>query len=228
MLHLPENTDMTDTQNASFSARNGRVWPRRSLLVTLGLAVGALVFFVFVPPNWLGNPDDAAVVVHVPRVSVVGFELVERDAGLSIVARLKNTGKAAATDVSITLQQAPVPSAVTAKRGAETKSLSLGPDEEASYDLGLLSEYLLDWQGRCAGCYFLGLGKGAILPVEVIATTCKGLMEKGKQCRLDYRLLPTTVSIRFALSDGVRIEGLRPIFVYLSQTAETPHRIPKY
>lgn len=219
---------MSDIPNHNSASVSRQTRPRVGLLAALAVVISIYLLSQWLLSGWRENTDEAGASVYVPRLSLIGFELVENEGKLSIVARLKNIGKASAINVSVVLQDELVPPEGPAAPGSEAKLLTLNPNDEATYDLGLLGAHLLRWQGRCAGCYFLGVGKNAMLPVEVIASSCKGLIDRGKRCHLDYRLLPEILNLRFLLNDGVRIEGRLPIYVYLSQTAETPYRIPKY
>lgn len=218
---------MTANSGSSSLSRTGPARPRAGLLLALGVAVAAFVFVQVRAPFWEAG-DEAVAPIYFPRLSLIGFGLAESEGDPTLVVRLKNTGEAAALEVSVALQNVEVSPAGLVQGGDKAGKVSVGPGEEASFDLGRISDHLLQWQATCAGCYFLGLGKSEVMPVEALAGACSELINKGKSCRLDYRLKPATINLRFQTADGLRVEGVRPVFVYLSQTAESSFRIPKY
>lgn len=216
------------TETPASVVASWRAMPRRGFMLALGFVVAAFLFVQVRPLKWGGDSFEIAAPVYVPRLSVIGFDLADRDGITALIVRIRNSGKAVALDVNFALLQDEDAPASSAQQNSDAKKVSVDPDQEANFDLGSLDEHLLRWQGTCAGCYFLGLGKSQIMPVEAIAGSCNALIAKGKSCRLDYRLRPVVLRVTFVTAEGMRIEGGQPVYVYLSQTVESPHRIPKY
>ena len=194
-------------------------------------SIGALICLVVIMliPRFeseVSNESGYITRVDLLRLSV---EKMPGDEQPFIVASLNNPSKNVARDVAFGFRDE---GGVLQFSSSKSTAISPGGDtlqplQALSIPLAPVSEFLAVFQSKCPGCYFLGIGKEAIMPTEMLPRLCKGALEKGRKCSIEYSVFPISITKQFVTVSGETISGGHPVFVYLSRDTTDDFSVPK-
>ena len=169
-------------------------------------------------------PADFGLITRV-EVSRISEETGPDRAEPLIMVHLKNSSRLKASAVSVEIgddfssQKLPDDKKILARA-------DLNPGQEQAVPALALTDLLAQFQSRCPGCFFLGIGKTPSMPVDITARLCRMKLEKGKACRLEYSYYPVELRKVFTTAHGETIVGVTPLFVFMSRTEKTAYSAP--
>jgi len=170
-------------------------------------------------------PADFGLITRVDLSRVTESPEPDRSEPL-VRVHLINSSKIKASGVSIEFGENFSIQKLPDEKGISSR-FDLDPGQERTVPAMPLADFLARFQSRCPGCFFLGIGKPPSLPVEITARLCKGKLDKGLSCRLEYSYYPIELRKTFTTAHGEQIVGITPLFVYLSRTDKTAYSVPK-
>ena len=225
-------SDMTPSFLNKQGAQEPGAAVSKRLVAALGLAILVFAVFYLVSPNWpwqtpVSDDDGFVTRVDIARLSA---EKVEGDAAPVIFVHAKNSSKRPAKAITLALSGNNADSQLLPIRRAKDPlhaGVSLEPGQELKIPVVSVADFLAAFQSKCPGCYFLGVGPTAAMPVELTAQLCSGILEKGRSCHLEYSIVPIALARQFKTVFGESVSGGKTVFVYLSRNFKTEYSVPK-
>lgn len=176
--------------------------------------------------SWQGDvPDDFGWITRVDISSVTESRLASPQES-SISVHLKNSSKSKAIGISISFAGDFSNQNIPGEKRVISLA-SLGPGEDQSLPVMPVSDFLLGFRSQCPGCFFLGVGKEAAMPIDITARLCKSKLDKRQSCRLEYSYYPFEIRKKFTTVYGDEINGGNTLFAFLSRSEKTDLVVPK-
>jgi len=190
------------------------------------------VAFYFIPPETPPSPADKVLKDDNPtKIELVQISIEQwlGDSEPFITIHLDNPSKRTALSVSSNFREgssdlkfSPTKTS-TVFQGA---GLSIEPGKTLAIPAAPVSEFLSTFKNKCAGCYMLGIGKEAKMPLSLSEEICHPKLESGGGCYTDYTSYPIAVINHFTTVFGDKESDTNIVFAYLSRNAPTRYRVP--
>lgn len=212
----------------SFVAKSGYVGTVSSVV---GLVFAVVLYFV--PPTTPASPTDRVVKDDNPtKIELAGISVEQwlGDHEPFVTVYLQNPSRRTAHSVSVKFRQGSFDLSFSPTQTSnlfQRNDISIEAGQTLKIPSAPVSEFLATFNAKCPGCYMLGVGKEANMPISISEEICRPRLNKGLPCQTNYSAYPIGVVKDFETIFGDKVSEMNIVFVYLSPSTATAYAVPK-